>query len=223
MTKVMRLLRARPPEELQRAGRSLHATLRGRPSPGVLRPLLIGQAPGPHTHPDLPLFPEPRTSAGGRLLALTGLSHNEYMARFDRVNLLYHYFGKHANDVDKFPQAQARAAAEAMRSFLVGREVLLVGRDVATAFGHADTPWLEWHTDPWEFRFAVLPHPSGRNHWYNCSENKLAASNFMRAWVSNSVAFCDTTTDDAALNRNGDADGNESLTEDRHRDPADLQ
>jgi hypothetical protein len=189
---VIRALRNRPRAELEAASRSLDATLRGRPTPGALRPLLIGQAPGPRTHPDLALFPEPRASAGGRLFEMTGLTTAEYMERFDRVNLLYHFYGKAASRTeDRFPVGHARAAAEAMRHFLRGRQVLLVGKDVAAAFGHGDAPWLRWRLDPaWFYHYAVLPHPSGRNHWYNAASNKRRAVSFLRDWITSGVAFC---------------------------------
>jgi hypothetical protein len=178
--------RGHPLEELEQACRSLDKELRGRPWAGVVRPLMIGQAPGPRTHPDLPLFPAPRASAGGRLREMTGLPAEDYLARFDRVNLLYEHLGKApAGTEDRFPMRAGRAAALAMRPFLGGRQVLLVGRDVAVCFGHEFTPFLEWRQEPaWGYRYAVLPHPSGRNHWYNDAERRAAATAFLRAWVA---------------------------------------
>lgn len=203
---VVRASKNRPREELELACRTLQAELRGRPSPGLLRPLLIGQAPGPRTHKDLALFPEPRASAGGRLFEMTGLSVSEYMRTFDRVNVLYQHWGKApAGTEDRFPAALGRAAAEGMRHFLAGREVLLVGRDVATAFGHEAAPWLEWRDDfEWSFRFAILPHPSGRNHWYSDEANRRDASRFLRAWSQKCVAFCPRAARDSAPPTNPD-------------------
>lgn len=157
--------------------------LRGRPDPRRSRPLLVGQAPGPRTRPDYPLYPYPSTSAGGRLMGLMGLELHQYTRMFDRVNVLYTFPGKHERD-DKFPMTKARPAAEAMRHFLYGREVLLVGRGVAEAFGH-EPSYLEWVLEPWwGYRYAVLPHPSGRNRWYNEPGNRERAEEFLRAWVT---------------------------------------
>lgn len=152
-----------------------------------MRTLLIGQAPGPNTDPELPLFPVPRTSAGGRLQEMMGLTRGEYLATFERVNLLYKFPGRHKRD-DKFPLAHARLAARAMKPLLAGRDVVLVGRNVATAFElEADFfDWVEWPVrrrcvvtrDPGTCRVAVVPHPSGRNHWYNKPENRELARAF---------------------------------------------
>jgi len=155
-----------------------------------MRPLLVGQAPGPNTDPTLPLFPVPRTSAGGRLQELMGLTRGEYLKTFERVNLLYEFPGRHKRD-DKFPMMLAWPAAQAMRPLLAGRTVVLVGRNVASAFElEAEFhEWVEWPVrrpcllsrDPGTARVAVIPHPSGRNHWYNDPANREAARSFWEA------------------------------------------
>ncbi len=155
----------------------------------AVRPLLIGQAPGPNTNPDLPLFPVPSTSAGGRLAELTGLSRGEYVKRFERINLLPEFPGKTKKE-DKFPAAQARFAAQIMRPFLAGRTVVLVGRGVANAFGL--DPNIKFHNwfvhpvkrrcpiakDDWFARVVIIPHPSGRSRWYNEDGNRALAEAF---------------------------------------------
>lgn len=189
VTRAIRRGRGTPTLELEVECRDLHAELRGRPRFGVNRPLMIGQSPGPSTHPDLPLFPRPLSSAGGKLWGMTGLTLEQYMRAFDRVNLLYTHQGQFpTTPEDRFPAGKARAAAEAMRPFLHQREVLIVGRDVAVAFGHEEEPWLKWRQcGPWGYRYALLPHPSGRNHWYNEPGNRSAACKFLKAWVKSSV------------------------------------
>jgi hypothetical protein len=154
-----------------------------------MRPLLIGQAPGPNTDPDFPLFPVPAGSTGGRLQALMDITRGRYLKDFDRVNVLRHFPGKY-EDGDKFPLTKARVAADAMRTFLAGRVVIFVGRQTATAFG-LDPEWA-WHT--WRdihvkrrcavqhnhtlARAAVVPHPSGRSRWYNEEGNRAQARAF---------------------------------------------
>lgn len=157
-----------------------------------MRPLLIGQAPGPNTREDLPLYPYPRTSAGGRLLELTGLNRREYLLLFDRTNLLYYFPGRHKRD-DKWPVRHARVAASAARALLTGRQVVMVGRRVADAFG-VEVDWHEWtwlqterycpvtRRDP-RAKVAVVPHPSGRNHWYNKSGNWESARAFWSEFI----------------------------------------
>lgn len=149
------------------------------------RPLLTGQSPGPNTRPELPLFCLPKTSAGGRLQELTGLTRGRYLAGFQRMNLLYEHPGRHKRD-DKFPVREARVAANAVKPLLEGRRVIFIGRKVGDAFGYGSqvAPWHEWGYCPkWSFTYACVPHPSGRNHWYNNQLNRDVASEFWRVLI----------------------------------------
>lgn len=148
-------------------------------------PLLIGQAPGANTDPALPLYPLPKTSAGGRLAEIMGLRPHEYFSAFERINLLHQFPGKHKRD-DKFPMRDAKIAARAIRPLLRGRTVILVGRNVAQAF-ELDLDFHTWHLDFEQVgtetpglvqQIAVVPHTSGRNFWYNDPENMRAAREF---------------------------------------------
>lgn len=144
------------------------------------KPLLIGQAPGPNTDPDRPLAPLPRSSAGGRLAELAGLSPKDYLKTFDRTNLLHTFQGRWKRD-DKWPARDAGIAAAAMKPLLGGRHVILVGRNVAEAFGYP-AQHLDFHQwfadDRWGFEVAVVPHTSGRNHWYRKPGHEDAARAF---------------------------------------------
>lgn len=147
-----------------------------------MKPLLIGQAPGPNTDPRMPLYPLPKTATGGRLASFMGLTTHQYLRTFDRVNVLQDFPGKCKRD-DKFPLREARIAASAMRPLLAGREVILVGRNVATAFGFAEMPFhsvlMESDCD-----IYVVPHPSGRNHWYNSETNREEARLFWAEYLA---------------------------------------
>lgn len=139
---------------------------------------IVGQAPGTHPRyePKYALFPYPPGCAGWRLWKMTGLSRAEYVA-LDRRNLLNHFPGS------GFPVSEARAAAEAMTPSLSGRRVLLLGTGVACAFGLNPTPasYLSWVDTTTGLRVAVVPHPSGRNRWYNDPANGEAARAFLTA------------------------------------------
>jgi hypothetical protein len=53
--------------------------------------------------------------------------------------------------------------------------VFFVGRNVAEAFGYpvARLPFHTWERcSLWRFEFACIPHPSGRNHFYNVRDGK---------------------------------------------------
>lgn len=163
----------------------------------MTKPLLIGQAPGPNTDPDYPLYPAPRTSAGGRLCDLMGLSRGEYIMAFDRVNLLPYFPGKTTANEDRFPMSPARLAAAVLRPMLRGRRVILVGRQVAQAF-QVEADWHEWvdlRAGPRHAadrsdglaQVAVVPHPSGRNHWYNSDLNRERARRFWAELLNNSA------------------------------------
>lgn len=144
-----------------------------------MKPLLIGQAPGPKTDPKWPLAPLPRNSAGGRLADLAGLSPQRYLNAFDRTNLLHEFPGRWPgkND-DKWPKDLAKVAAQAIMPLLRGRTVVLVGRNVERAFGF-DFKFHEWYRCmSWGFDVAVVPHTSGRNTWYRKPGNEAEARAF---------------------------------------------
>lgn len=142
------------------------------------RILLIGQAPGPNTDAAMPLYPSPTSSAGGRLAALSGLSRLQYLATFDRINLLNEFPGRTRKRDDTWPVRDARIAASAIRPLLFGRRVILVGRNVSDAFGlDPAEPFHEWMSKN-GIQYAVIPHPSGRNHWYRKPENLERATAF---------------------------------------------
>lgn len=170
------------------------------------RPLLIGQAPGPRTDPELPLFPVPKTSAGGRLQELTGLRRVEYMKRFERVNLLPYFPGKHKRD-DKFPMSPAKLTAAVLKPLLAGRVVIMVGRNVSNAFGfEADWhEWVDWPVvkvavgdTPHSARVAVIPHPSGRNHWYNREQHREQARSFWAEFLGQETKKLLSSGDDGS-------------------------
>jgi len=142
--------------------------------------LIVGQAPGPNTDPELPLFPATFNSTGSRLAVLMKLSREDYLARTDRVNLLQFFPGRN-RCADKFPMKLATVAAQAMLPFLAGRTVVFLGRSVAKAFGYPSNTldFFEWNFAPkWQFKMACVPHMSGRCRWYNDLTNIRTAERF---------------------------------------------
>lgn len=124
----------------------------------------------------MPLYPLPAQSGGGRLYALTGLNRGEYLRCFQRMNLLYAFPGRWKRD-DRWPRKKARVAAQAVLPLLEGRTVIFVGRNVARAFEVRDgVPWFTWGQR--DYRYVVIPHPSGRNHWYGKEPNRLISQAF---------------------------------------------
>lgn len=142
-----------------------------------MKPLIIGQAPGPNTNPNTPLHP--KHYSGRVLCEAMGLQPYDYLRLFERTNLLGHYPGKKQGGEDRFPIAEARVAARALRPLFAGRQVILLGRNVADAFhGYGGVPFLHWHK-----HVAVIPHPSGRNRWWNDPTNQERVRDFLSTWV----------------------------------------
>lgn len=146
--------------------------------PSQARALFVGEAPGPNTHRDLPLFPWPPTSAGGRLHALTGLPLSSYFQRVARTNLFYEYPGP------RWDVALARVRAQQLlekHPSVEGRTLVFVGAKVAAAFGLSHvlpTCKLGW----WPAHrtlVAYIPHTSGLNRAFNNPSVTAKVSEFV--------------------------------------------
>lgn len=162
------------------------------------RVVLIGEAPGRGGSEKChPLYPYPRTSAGGRLYALTPFydgslgGMRRYIDATIRFNIVPEYPGARRWPVD-LARAQARnllrsGVADDRVVVLVGRRVLeAVWRELYSVIGpdEARPCSIVYHCR--ESRYArpradigYLPHPSGRNRWYNDPDNARLARRFL--------------------------------------------
>ena len=142
---------------------------------------MIGQAPGPKTSPNYPLFPFPPTSAGGKLHKLTGLSLEDYFKKYERTNLLRDFPGATPGGGDRWPLQEARAAARALVPSLKGRRVLFIGRNVSRAFmyGGGFEYFHLYYQEEDDFTFAIVPHTSGVSRFYNDPVNVASAQKFL--------------------------------------------
>lgn len=137
-----------------------------------MRPLLIGMNNPLSMEPEYALYPAPEGCTGYRLwqmldqAVVNGVLRATYIKVFERTNLV----------VGPWSARLARVnAGEMMRRGLgADRPVLLLGSDVWRAFRlPADVLPCE-STQPYP-RGPVLwrvPHPSGRNLWYNDPDNR---------------------------------------------------
>jgi uracil-DNA glycosylase len=148
--------------------------------PGDDRPVFIGQAPSRHGDPTKPLTGSP----GRKLAALAAMTSMEFYLSTVRTNVLPRYVGASGGG-DAFPMADARSRAVEMVAELDGRVVVFVGRSVAEAFGCGEE-WFDWEEGRFsvgdltvKYRRAVMPHPSGRNRFWNDSRNVQEARRFM--------------------------------------------
>jgi len=138
--------------------------------------IVVGQAPGPSTDPAEPLS----GASGRRLASLCGLDLPDFLARFERVNLLTTYPGRLGKG-DAFPMAFAREAAAAMAERVTSRRItVMLGLNVARAFGMQRLTFFELTRLPHGY-VVVAPHPSGVSHWWNDPSNVSLARLFWRA------------------------------------------
>lgn len=112
------------------------------------------------------LYPAPDGCTGHRLWKLltsrTGASRHQYLDTFERVNLV------RGLAFDKI-KAKARAYDLTRKYEGTGRTIVLLGQDVRAAFGH---PRLLIHPQViGGCTWRQIPHPSGRNLFYNDADN----------------------------------------------------
>lgn len=149
--------------------------------------MIIGQAPGPRTDPKVPLSGR----CGARLAALCGLTLDEFLDRFHRVNLIERFPGKQAKG-DAFPIDEARRGAIRLltEGWLDHRwRVVLLGGNVVRTFGLAadlEKPLAFYTLGFAHGGAAYCPHPSGVNRWWNDPANERAARKFWRALCTGS-------------------------------------
>lgn len=146
-----------------------------------MKPLIIGEAPSKNEVTPRPL----EGRVGKRLAALCGLTLDEYLKHFDRVNLLDVRQDTKEKGFE-FDHKLARVKAEYMLEFDIepNRIVLLLGWRVAKAFNLDHLGYFEEQRHPdSSAEFRVLPHPSGVNRWWNDIRHLMDAEVFMKTIV----------------------------------------
>lgn len=145
--------------------------------------LFVGQAPSKETDGKPPF-----TGKCGRFLAdLLGKTQEQMLKDHDFINVLDHWPGKGIGG-DKFPIQEARIAAKKKLDLMHGRLCVLLGHNVARAFGCSQFRYLEWYEirNPENFAeivvplMTIVPHPSGVNRYYNDPDKRLIVSKFLR-------------------------------------------
>lgn len=115
---------------------------------------------------------------GERLAKMLGISMKKYLS-VNRRNLIAYYPGKSGKG-DNFPFEEAKSAAYEMeKEFGRGAEILLLGKNVAKAFGFGNMKFLD-STEIGGVMFHLFPHPSGVNRWWNNPNNTKAAKIFAK-------------------------------------------
>lgn len=142
-----------------------------------VKPLIIGEAPSKNEETPRPI----EGRIGKRLANYAGISLYDFLAMFDRTNLL-HVRQDTKEKGFEFDLPSARiAAATIMKALNDDDLVLLLGGRVAEAFGVHDNYFAKVKLGRAEA--YILPHPSGVNRWHNDPENKAKMTAFMRKIV----------------------------------------
>jgi hypothetical protein len=129
--------------------------------------VLLGMNNPVSSAPQHALYPHPPGCTGWNLWNMLqervpGLAKTQYLRAFDRRNLV---------DGKKWNRAQARERGEQLKSQLVGREIVTLGEDVRRVLG-LESRLIEPQT-MYGATWRCIPHPSGRNLWYNDPQNRM--------------------------------------------------
>jgi hypothetical protein len=120
---------------------------------------------------------------GKKIGAMLDMSGGEiFRSRYARKNLNARWNGKNGKG-DVFNRAEGSTNARRLMSDPFTHYVLL-GGEVARAFGMNNNEWLSVVTDlPGDRHFLIFPHPSGINRWWNEPGNaeraRAAIRNFL--------------------------------------------
>ena len=151
-----------------------------------MRILFVGQAPSRETD-GLPPFVG---KCGTFLAELLGTTQEQMLFDHDFVNVLDRWPGRGPGG-DKFPMLEAKVAAKKKIPQLRGRTVVLLGANVARAFGGPKFQYLGWYQlrNPDNLsdiicQATIVPHPSGVNRHWNNHDNRLIAAKFLRTLAS---------------------------------------
>lgn len=150
-----------------------------------MRPLIIGEAPSKNEFPPTPI----EGRIGRRLASYAGLSFEEFLTRFDRVNLL----SVRQDTAEKGFTFDRVAALESWRIIArrikPGQTVLLLGKRVADAVGCVND-YFEPCRLVGGITLYVVPHPSGVSRWWNDEKNKERMRGFMTELVKETACGC---------------------------------
>lgn len=150
-----------------------------------MRPVLVGMNNPVSSKPGHELFPYPPGCTGHRILEmlqtrLPDVTRHQYLEAFDRRNLVAHKI---------YDALLAREAAVKMEQefWFSGRTIILFGADVAKAFGH---PRLLLHPQViGGATWRQVPHPSGRNLWFNDANNRFLVASLLEDLFVECQAF----------------------------------
>lgn len=146
-----------------------------------MRKILVGQQPGKLNPPSKPLWAEHAGSTGYRIAMMAGLERDEYHEVFERFNI------NTLTDVKFSVTGVTKARGLRIRTgFREGDLIVALGKEVCECL-QLPVPdnYFEFQiASGLGYMYAVIPHPSGLNRFYNSRDNWLQAEDFMRAIVA---------------------------------------
>lgn len=108
-------------------------------------------------------------ASGRRLVELSGLTRMGFFLATKRTNVVE--LPEHWRDVDLVV-----AGVRRVQDRMIGRRTILLGARVASALGYDGYPQFTWDEE-----VALMPHPSGRNRFWNDPANVERARAFLTA------------------------------------------
>jgi hypothetical protein len=143
-----------------------------------MRPVLLGMNNPISSDPRHALYPAPPGCAGWNLRKYSGLTDHEYLARFDRRNIL---------SQRKWEKREALAAADALIEELRGRRVVILGVETAVIMRLSHLQAFRWQEAPGggSGQWSRIPHPSGLCREWNDPLVRACAEVFLQevaAW-----------------------------------------
>lgn len=139
---------------------------------------LIGQQPSRNV-PSQALSADDPSWAGFRLASLCDMTPDQYHKAFERRNVNYLTEGQFK--VDSLSRIRAFKLSKGFES---GDIVIMMGRAVCSCFGLPSDRLFQFYPTEQGWLYAVMPHPSSRNRWWNIEENVEYAKEFMSAVVA---------------------------------------
>lgn len=145
---------------------------------GAVRPMLIGMNNPLSSMVGHELFPAPEGCTGHRLWVMLNeasggrILRKQYLDRFERRNLV-------TGQTWSKTLGRQRASEITSEVFGTGRKIALFGKEVHRAFGFKIEGVDLTQIDAMGCTWWCVPHPSGRNLWYNVPENRAEVGRLM--------------------------------------------
>jgi hypothetical protein len=130
------------------------------------KPFLVGELNTRTSSGDMALYPLPPNGSGGRLRRILGLGVEDYLTKFDRINLCS----------ESWNDSEARELARKVRR--PGRRLVLLGRRVARIFGLGGLEFFQ-RIEKDGVVFFLLPHPSGLCRVWNDPDSSVRARSLL--------------------------------------------